>query len=299
MPSIITPHFLIHEGRIRPRLGSDEISNELAGHIAAELGPLGLVPDGPAFERVFVDTVQAAHPDPTQAWNLFYGNTMRRLRRPDHGGTGSVATFARIYDHVLSLIRGTTVLDVGSCFGFLPLLAADRDPRLRVVGTDTSRRPPRWPAASPAPAAAAPASPRPTCWPCRSPTRRWGRSSRCTSLSISRPKCPPGPSRSCAAWPGTGWWSPCRWKRRRTPPSGTYRPLTLVDWPGSASTQEPQKAQKPQKARKAWAGRRTCTRPTAGGSCWTGAHPGPWFRVAAGNVGQATLPDWLGRHCPN
>ena len=136
MPSIITPHFLIHEGRIRPRPGSDGISNELAGHIAAELGPLGLVPDGRAFERVFVDTVQATHPDPAQAWNLFYGNTMRRLRRPDPGGTGSVATFARIYEHVMSLIRGTTVLDVGCCFGFLPLLAADRDPRLRVVGTD-------------------------------------------------------------------------------------------------------------------------------------------------------------------
>ena len=137
MPSIITPHFLIHEGRIRPRFsGSDGISNELAGHIAAELAPLGLVPDGPAFERVFVDTVQATHPDPMQAWNLFYGNTMRRLRRPDPGGTGSVATFARIYEHVMSLIRGTTVLDVGCCFGFLPLLAADRDPRLRVLGTD-------------------------------------------------------------------------------------------------------------------------------------------------------------------
>ena len=136
MPSIITPHFLIHEGRIRPRLGSDGISNELAGHIAAELGPLGLVPDGPAFERVFVATVLAAHPDPVQAWNLFYGNTMRRLRRPDPDGTGSAATFGRIYAHVMSLIRGTTVLDVGCCFGFLPLLAADRDSRLRVVGTD-------------------------------------------------------------------------------------------------------------------------------------------------------------------
>jgi SAM-dependent methyltransferase len=136
MPSITTPHFLIQGGRIRLRPRTGGISNELAGHIAAELGPLGLVPDGPAFERVFVDTVQATHPDPTQAWNLFYGNTMRRLRRPDPGGTGSVATFARIYDHVMALIRGTTVLDVGSCFGFLPLLAADRNPRLRVVGTD-------------------------------------------------------------------------------------------------------------------------------------------------------------------
>jgi SAM-dependent methyltransferase len=136
MPSIKTPHFLIQDGRIRRRFGSGGVSNELAGHIAAELAPLGLVPDGPAFERVFVDTVLAAHPDPVQAWNLFYGNTMWRLRRPDPGGTGSVAVFARIYEHVMSLIRGTTVLDVGCCFGFLPLLATDRDPRLRVVGAD-------------------------------------------------------------------------------------------------------------------------------------------------------------------
>ena len=136
MPSIKTPHFLIQDGRIRPRFSSSGISNELAGHIAAELAPLGLVPDGPAFERVFVDTVLATHPDPMQAWAGFYGNTMRRLRRPDPGGTGSVATFARIYAHVMSLIRGTTVLDVGCCFGFLPLLAADRNPRLRVLGTD-------------------------------------------------------------------------------------------------------------------------------------------------------------------
>ncbi len=136
MPSIRTPHFVIQDGRVRPRFSSGGISNELAGHIAAELAPLGLVPDGPAFERVFVATVLAAHPDPMQAWNLFYGNTMRRLRRPDPGGTGSVATFARIYSRVMSLIRGTTVLDVGCCFGFLPLLAANRNPRLRVLGTD-------------------------------------------------------------------------------------------------------------------------------------------------------------------
>jgi len=136
MPSIETPNFLIQDGRVRPRFGGSGISNELADHIAAELAPLGLVPDGPAFERLFVDAVLATHPDPMRAWAGFYGNTMRRLRRPDPGGTGSVATFARIYAHVLSLIRGTTVLDVGSCFAFLPLLAAEKDPRLRVIGTD-------------------------------------------------------------------------------------------------------------------------------------------------------------------
>jgi len=132
---IQTPHFLVADGRVRPRVPRG-ISNELADHIAAELAPLGLVPDGSAFERIFVETVLATDPDPVGAWAAFYGNTMRRLRRPDRGGTGGVATFARIYAHVLSLIRGTIVLDVGSCFGFLPLLAAEKDPRLRVVGTD-------------------------------------------------------------------------------------------------------------------------------------------------------------------
>ena len=133
--SIETPHFVIQNGRVQPRVGRG-ISNELADHIAAELGPLGLVPDRSAFEQIFVETVLAGHPDPMRAWASFYRNTLRRLRRPDRGATDGVATFARIYAHALSLIRGTTVLDVGSCFGFLPILAAEKDPRLRVIGTD-------------------------------------------------------------------------------------------------------------------------------------------------------------------
>jgi SAM-dependent methyltransferase len=135
MHSIQTPHFLIANGRVRPRV-SHGISNELADHIAAELVPLGLVPDGQAFERIFVDAVLSTRPDPERAWTEFYGNTMRMLRRADPAGTGSVATFARIYQRALSLVRGTTVLDVGCCFGFLPLLAAERNPRLKVIGTD-------------------------------------------------------------------------------------------------------------------------------------------------------------------
>ena len=135
MRSIETPHFLIQDGHVRPRFPSG-ISNELADYIAAELAPLGLVPDGSAFEQIFVDAVLATHPDPMQAWTAFYGNTIRRLRRSDPGGTSNLATFGRIYAHVLSLIRGTTVLDVGSCFGFLPLLAGERYPYLRVIGAD-------------------------------------------------------------------------------------------------------------------------------------------------------------------
>jgi len=138
MRSIETPHFLIQDGRLQPRFPGG-ISNELADHIAAELVPLGLVPDGSAFEQIFVETVLATQPsgaDPMQAWAVFYRNTMRRLRRGERDGTGCVATFARIYEHALSLIRGATVLDVGCCFGFLPLLAAERYPHVKVIGTD-------------------------------------------------------------------------------------------------------------------------------------------------------------------
>ena len=135
MLSIETPHFLIQDGHVRLRFPSG-IGNELADYIAAELAPLGLVPDGSAFEQIFVAAVLATHPDPLQAWTAFYGNTIRRLRCPDPSGRGGLAAFARIYAHVQSLIRGTTVLDVGCCFGFLPLLTAERNPDLRVLGAD-------------------------------------------------------------------------------------------------------------------------------------------------------------------
>jgi SAM-dependent methyltransferase len=141
MHSIETAHFIIQDGNIQPRFRNG-ISNELADHIAAELVPLGLVPDVSAFEQIFVAAVLATQPnggdgsDPMHAWAAFYRNTLRDLRHGERDGTGSVVTFARIYARALSLIRGTTVLDVGCCFGFLPLLAAERYPHLRVIGTD-------------------------------------------------------------------------------------------------------------------------------------------------------------------
>jgi len=134
--AVQTPHFCVLGNAVKPRFPGAPIDNELTDFIVTELGPLGLVPDGEAFERVFVDVVLATAPTAATAWHAFYRNTLTRLRRSAPDGSNSVATFARIYAHIPPLIRGTRILDVGCCFGFLPMLLAEQDPGLAVVGCD-------------------------------------------------------------------------------------------------------------------------------------------------------------------
>jgi SAM-dependent methyltransferase len=131
-----TPHFRVAAGVARPRHPHARVDNSLVDHIAAELVPLGLVGDAETFERIFVATVLASAATPTAAWAAFYCNTLRRLRRAGPGAVDSVTTFARIYARVTSLIQGRSVLDVGCCFGFLPMLLAEREPGMAVVACD-------------------------------------------------------------------------------------------------------------------------------------------------------------------
>jgi SAM-dependent methyltransferase len=133
-----TPHFRVLGACVEAR-DTFRVDNDLTDAIVAELGPLGLIPDSDAFERVFVRTVLGSAPTAGLAWNGFYRNTLARLRAPEAGSTaGSVATFARIYAEVADLVVGATVLDVGSCFGFLPILLAERRPDVDVLGSDLS-----------------------------------------------------------------------------------------------------------------------------------------------------------------
>lgn len=62
-------------------------------------------------------------PDPGRAWTAFYRNSLRRLTA-EHPGQGTIGELAPIYRLARSLVRGQQVLDVGSCFGFLPILLA-------------------------------------------------------------------------------------------------------------------------------------------------------------------------------
>ncbi|WP_051471011.1 mycofactocin oligosaccharide methyltransferase MftM [Patulibacter minatonensis] len=115
-----------------------EVDDDLGDAIAHDLIRPGLLPGDPctAFEAVFVGVVASLHEDPAVAWRAFYANTIRALLRPPtRQGTGAVATFAPIYRLAAGLVVGHRVLDVGSCFGFFPLLLG-RDPSLRVTGSD-------------------------------------------------------------------------------------------------------------------------------------------------------------------
>jgi hypothetical protein len=133
VPDRVTEHFRVYSlGRrtlVSHRFRGDELDDDLAGHLAAELGGLA-----PHFERIFTGVVRTTVHDPLLAWAVFYANTLAALRRP--GPTGAIAAFAPVHARVLELVRGRSVLDLGSCFGFLPLRMASLG--LRPIAADIS-----------------------------------------------------------------------------------------------------------------------------------------------------------------
>lgn len=90
-----------------------------------------------AFESAFVSLVESSGATRDLAWDAFYDATLARLEGGGDlvAGAGTLATFSRIWARAIALARGESVLDVGTCFGFLPLLWAGRPgaPRLHAL----------------------------------------------------------------------------------------------------------------------------------------------------------------------
>ena len=118
-------------------------------------GLLGPPPENlAAFERAFVGHVERSAPAREQAWDRFYDATLSRVARSwgrQLPGTGTVATFTRIWSRAAALSCGGSALDVGTCFGFLPLawsmqpgapllLAADLSPACAALAGRQARR---------------------------------------------------------------------------------------------------------------------------------------------------------------
>ncbi|HSX67192.1 mycofactocin oligosaccharide methyltransferase MftM [Nocardioides sp.] len=131
-----TDHDRVHLAHDLP---AERIDNDLAGLVAAELFAPGWLEGSELFERLMTGLVVSAADDPLSAWTLFYRNTMDRLAQltslrpgaatePHHGALveGSLAGYAPVYRHAAGLIEPGSVLELGSCFGFFSLFAADR-----------------------------------------------------------------------------------------------------------------------------------------------------------------------------
>ena len=131
--SVCTPRFctrrhggvldVVHD--LRP----EELSHELAVLLAEELDDIGVLNGQPEFELVFTGIVRSTVDGIMPAWLRFYRNSLDRLE-------DGVAAFAPVHEHAASLLVGSRLVDLGSCFGFLPLRLAARG--MDVVATDLS-----------------------------------------------------------------------------------------------------------------------------------------------------------------
>lgn len=140
-----------HSGEPRPELvvvhsfSLAQIDNNLGYYVANELLPLLTVTAGrpaPArapdpfaydeqtvFEHCVGAIVRSIDGNERRAWHRFYANSLDALERAMARPAGHhdfIEPFGAIYRQAISLLRGRTLLDAGTCFGFLPLLLARR-----------------------------------------------------------------------------------------------------------------------------------------------------------------------------
>lgn len=128
-----TPHFDLttvdHRAVVVHRVPSERIDDDLSGLLADELFQPGWLRGGELFEHLFTGIVLSSHPDPLAAWESFYRRTLDRVsarveRGPVTGAHGTIADYAPVYARVEQLLAEGTVLELGSCFGFLALRLA-------------------------------------------------------------------------------------------------------------------------------------------------------------------------------
>ena len=128
---------------VRHRVPDSEIDDSLTTIINDELFVPGWITGNDIFERLFTGVVLTSRPSAVDAWMLFYENSFRRYalgqgRDLRAGQVEAIADFASIHEHADSLVpTSASVLEIGSCFGFLSLYLA-RMPDRTVIASDIS-----------------------------------------------------------------------------------------------------------------------------------------------------------------
>ena len=126
---------------VRHRVPDSGIDDGLTTLINDELFLPGWVAGSAVFESLFTGVVLTSRPTALDAWTLFYENSFRRYDALRGGrgaipGQDAVADFASIHSHADTLVpRSGSVLEIGSCFGFLSLFLA-RLPDRSVIASD-------------------------------------------------------------------------------------------------------------------------------------------------------------------
>ncbi|MCF8570649.1 class I SAM-dependent methyltransferase [Gordonia sp. HY002] len=96
---------------------ADSISDSTAVNALSCLVHAGVVAGQTEFESAMVGLISTSCPGPTAAWSAYYSNSVEGLR-------SGRADFAPVHHRALALITGTSVLEVGCCFGFFAVQCA-------------------------------------------------------------------------------------------------------------------------------------------------------------------------------
>ncbi len=150
-----TPHFLVFTRDTAPSLfivhkfAPESIDADVGNFLLNELQPLGLLKSEQDFGELFAVVVGSLFPYEVQkAWHLYASNTLHRYqhlltqKNTSRTPSSNIEMFALLYRRVYDLLVGSTFLDAGCSFGFLPLLVAERFPFLTdIVGIDIQDAP--------------------------------------------------------------------------------------------------------------------------------------------------------------
>ncbi|MCZ4552979.1 mycofactocin oligosaccharide methyltransferase MftM [Gordonia rubripertincta] len=102
---------------IRHALTTDTISDALMIDELVQLVNTGVLCGQEQFEAAAIGLILTCGDSPESCWQAFYRNSLAELE-------SSRSPFAPIHRRALSLLQGSSVLEVGSCFGFFALRAA-------------------------------------------------------------------------------------------------------------------------------------------------------------------------------
>ncbi|WLP91278.1 mycofactocin oligosaccharide methyltransferase MftM [Gordonia sp. NB41Y] len=111
------------------RFTTADICDDVLVGALTSLIDIGVLSGRDDFETVAVRIVETCAGTVDRAWSAFYDNTLRSL---EHGGSA----FAPIHRRARALIEGRSVLEVGSCFGFLALQLAHEGKEVSACDVD-------------------------------------------------------------------------------------------------------------------------------------------------------------------